>query len=144
MADSARENYWLPLASQDERCRALSCQVWKSSGGGETAFMEAPSKTPCLWSGGGKPSCAGLRLREAEPWSPAAGTRGWPQTARGGWAQPCHQPGLPWGSMAGCHQELEEKKWLLCVSSTVVEFYGMALLFLQHWLRTNKRRQFIS
>lgn len=44
--------------------------------------MEAPSKTPCLWRGGRKPKSAGLRLGEAEPWCPAAGTWGWPQTAR--------------------------------------------------------------
>lgn len=107
-------------------------------GGGETAFMEAPSKTPSLWSGGGKPNSAGLRLREAEPWCPAAGW-GWPQTA---W-EAGHSPAISqaeggpvpaMGQRGWMPSRVGGKKWLLCVFSTVVEFYGMALLFLQHWL----------
>lgn len=65
------------------------------------------------------PSSRGTRL--------ATDCTGWLCTAlpsarlREGWP-------LPWGSMAGCHQELEGKKWLLCVFSTVVEFYGIAVI----------------
>ena len=32
--------------------------------------------------------------------------------------------------MAGCHVELEGKKWFLCVFSTVVEFYGIVIYVL--------------
>lgn len=139
MANSARENYWLPLAFQDERCRALSCQVWRSSGGGETAFMEAPSKTPCLWRGGGSPRVLGSGWGRLSPGAQQQGHgAGHRQHGRLGTALPSARlregRRLPWGRVAGCHQELERKKWLLCVFSTVVEFYGIALLFLQHWL----------
>lgn len=106
-------------------------------------FMEAPSKTPWLWNSGGKAEGVWALVPSSGGTGLATDSTGRLCTAlpsarlREGWC-------LPWGSVAGCHQGLEGKKWLLCVFSTVVEFYGMALLFLQHWLWTNKRRQFIS
>lgn len=135
-----RENHWFPLKGVE--LSPANC------GAGKIAFMAAPIQTPWLWSGLGKESnSTGLRISEAEPWSSASWTWGWLQATWGDCAKPCCPPEgwrLSWGMVAGCHVELEGEKGFLCVFSTVVEFYGIVLLFLQCWLWTNTRRQFIS